>query len=238
MTPLLQLQNIHKRIDERVLLNDVSITIQPGSATLIQGNNGAGKSTLLNIMAGLERFSSGQVLYGGVKIHPREPAYKVTRRGLIKMYQQSQLADSLTVLENMKAASPYRPGSTFLNNVVARKKALREENRVQEEAREVLKNFGLSHIADQLAGELSVGQRRLVDFARLSAIARPRLMLLDEPYSGIHPTMIVVLRDRIDQLRSCGIGVVVVEHIAGITDQRFDSEYRLEQGRLTPIYQQ
>jgi ABC-type branched-subunit amino acid transport system ATPase component len=179
---LLEVQDISKAFGGIQALDTCSINVEQGSITGLIGPNGSGKTTLFNVMTGYERVDSGQVRFHGMTV-TNMPPDKVFRLGIGRTFQLTRIFPRLTVLENMQ----------------------------QERALELLDFVNLSQLKDMLAGNLSYGQKKLLEFAFV-LIAEPQVILLDEPAGGINPTMINYLAERIRSLNQRGVTFLVVEH--------------------------
>ncbi len=199
---LLEAQNISKSFGGIHALDTCSITVDEGSITGLIGPNGSGKTTLFNVMTGYETVDSGVVSFQGRSITNHSPD-KVFRRGIGRTFQLTRVFSRLTVLENMHVAAQ----RTTLAGLLGRWSSGHEHKR----ALELLDFVGLTERKDLLAGNLSYGQKKLLEFAFV-LIAEPRVILLDEPAGGVNPTMVNYLADRIRALNERGITFLVVEH--------------------------
>ena len=199
---LLEAQNISKSFGGIQALDTCSISVEEGSITGLIGPNGSGKTTMFNVMTGYETVDSGSVSFQGHPITNTSPD-KVFRRGIGRTFQLTRVFSGLTVLENMHVAAQ----RTTLRGLLGRWSSGDEHKR----ALELLDFVGLTERKDLLAGNLSYGQKKLLEFAFV-LIADPRVILLDEPAGGINPTMVNYLADRIRELNKRGVTFLVVEH--------------------------
>lgn len=199
---LLEARDVCKAFGGIQALNACSISIEQGSITGLIGPNGSGKTTLFNVMTGYERVDSGQVNFQGRTITNTTPD-KVFRLGLGRTFQLTRVFPRLTVLENMHVAAQRND----LKGLLSRWSSTHEQKR----AIELLDFVGLTKHKNQPAGNLSYGQKKLLEFAFV-LIADPRVILLDEPAGGINPTMINYLADRIRTLNVQGTTFLIVEH--------------------------
>jgi branched-chain amino acid transport system permease protein len=211
-------------------VDGVSIAFERGRLTGIIGPNGAGKSTVLAMLAGSLPPTSGQVLFKGEDVTAL-PAWKRARRGLLRTFQLASEFKRLTVLENLVVAAPRQPGESFRGAVLGRSYWGRAERDAIERAQALLERFGLLELADQYAGELSGGQRRLVEIMR-ALMAEPEALLLDEPMAGIHPRLAHEIGIRLTQLCEHGMTIVMVEHELSIMDEFCDPVFVLAEGRV------
>ena len=199
---LLEAQAISKSFGGIRALNTCSLSVEERTITGLIGPNGSGKTTMFNIMTGYERVDEGQVRFQGKTI-TNIPPDKVFRLGIGRTFQMTRIFPRLTVIENMHVAAQ-RSG---LRGLVSRWSSRHE----QKHALELLDFVGLTSVKDLLAGNLSFGQKKLLEFAFI-LIAEPRVILLDEPAGGVNPTMVNYLADRIRALNERGVTFLVVEH--------------------------
>jgi neutral amino acid transport system ATP-binding protein len=199
---LLEVQDVSKAFGGIQALETCSISVEQGSITGLIGPNGSGKTTLFNVMTGYERVDSGQIRFRGEAI-TNTPPDKVFRLGIGRTFQLTRIFPRLTVLENMHVAVQRQN----LKGLLSRWSSTHE----QERALGLLDFVNLSQLKDMLAGNLSYGQKKLLEFAFV-LIAEPQVILLDEPAGGINPTMINYLAERIHTLNQRGVTFLVVEH--------------------------
>ena len=199
---LLEAQDISKSFGGIHALDTCSVSVEPGSITGLIGPNGSGKTTMFNIMTGYEQVDSGQVRFREQPITNIAPD-KVFRLGIGRTFQMTRIFPRLTVLENMHVAAQRND----FRGLISRWSSTHEQKR----AMELLDFVGLTSVKDLLAGSLSFGQKKLLEFAFV-LIAEPQVILLDEPAGGVNPTMVNYLADRIRTLNQRGVTFLVVEH--------------------------
>ena len=199
---LLEAQGISKSFGGIRALDTCSVSVEPGSITGLIGPNGSGKTTMFNIMTGYEQVDSGQVRFREQPITNIAPD-KVFRLGIGRTFQLTRIFPRLTVLENMHVAAQRND----FKGLISRWSSTHEQKR----AIELLDFVGLTSLKDLLAGNLSFGQKKLLEFAFV-LIAEPQVILLDEPAGGVNPTMVNYLADRISTLNKRGVTFLVVEH--------------------------
>ncbi len=199
---LLEAQGISKAFGGIRALDMCSVSVEKGSITGLIGPNGSGKTTLFNVMTGYERVDSGQVSFQGQTITNMTPD-KVFRLGIGRTFQLTRIFPRLTVLENMHVAAQRND----LKGLLSRWSSTHEQKR----ALELLDFVGLTPLQKMPAGNLSYGQKKLLEFAFV-LIAEPQVILLDEPAGGINPTMINYLKERINTLNERGVTFLIVEH--------------------------
>ncbi len=199
---LLEARGISKAFGGIRALDTCSISVEQGTITGLIGPNGSGKTTLFNVMTGYERIESGQVQFDGQTI-TNAPPDKVFRLGIARTFQLTRVFPRLTVVENMHVAAQ----RNNLKGLLSRWSSTNEQKR----ALELLDFVGLTSLKKMPAGNLSYGQKKLLEFAFV-LIAEPQVILLDEPAGGVNPTMINYLAERIRALNQHGVTFLVVEH--------------------------
>jgi branched-chain amino acid transport system permease protein len=209
-------------------VDGVSFDLARGTATGLIGPNGAGKSTALKLIAGAIQPTAGQVLLDGVDIAGK-PAHQVARLGLIRTFQHTSEFARLTVLENLLTAVPHQPGATFGGALLGRWRSRPHQQELLSQAWALLEDFQLTAHADSYAGQLSGGQRRLVELMR-ALMARPTLLLLDEPMAGVNPTLRLTIESHLQRLRDDGLTMLMVEHELGSVERVCDSVIVMAQG--------
>lgn len=199
---LLEVSNVSKSFGGILALDTCSIDVEKGSITGLIGPNGSGKTTLFNVVTGYEPVDQGEIRFDGASITNSSPD-KVFRLGLARTFQLTRIFPRLTVLENMHIAVQRRGFKALLSRW--------SSSNEQQRALDLLEFVGLTHLKDMRAGNLSYGQKKLLEFAYI-LIAEPQVILLDEPAGGVNPTMINQLTDRIRSLNKNGVTFLVVEH--------------------------
>lgn len=207
---LLQVSGVIKHFGGVHAVNGATFSVREGSLTGLIGPNGAGKSTMIELISGFQSPNSGTIGFAGKRIEGL-PAYAVSRLGLMRSFQTPREWPGLTVMENMLLAFPINRREGLVRGLlqVRHLKAAENEDRVR--ARELLDHFGLLKLKNELAGSLSGGQKRLLEFARLAA-ARPRMVLLDEPQAGVNPVLRARMGELIRDMVDNGSTVLMVEH--------------------------
>jgi ABC-type branched-subunit amino acid transport system ATPase component len=189
---------------------DVSFSAPAGQITGLIGPNGAGKSTTLGIVAGSIRPTAGTIDFAGRDITAL-PSYRRARLGIIRTFQMRGEFDRLTVLENLLVAAPGQRGEKIRSIYSVRRTWRQQQRELVDQARELLDRFGILDHENVYAAELSGGQRRLMELAR-AIMAKPRLLLLDEPMAGVSPAMRDRLGGHLLEVADSGVAIVLVEH--------------------------
>jgi ABC-type branched-subunit amino acid transport system ATPase component/ABC-type branched-subunit amino acid transport system permease subunit len=191
-------------------VDDATLSVRPGSLTGLIGPNGAGKSTMINLISGFEQPDSGRILFDGQRIEGKS-SHAISRLGLMRSFQSPREWPGLTVMENMLLATPIEGRETVWRGLLTPRRLRAAESRDRVLARELLDEVGLLKLKNEPAGNLSGGQKRLLEFARLAA-ARPRLVLLDEPQAGVNPVLRERMAELIRSMAARGVTVLMVEH--------------------------
>ncbi len=220
---LLETKNLLKRFDGVRAIDDLSIGISKGKITGIIGPNGSGKTTLINVLSGMLPMDKGTVVISGAgkltKIQPHQiPFYGITRT-----FQDIRLFEQMTVLDNILVVLTER-------NVFASLFETHKKHHLKE-AEEVLQKVRLWEKRNQLAVNLSYGQRKLLEMARALAM-KAELYLLDEPFAGLFPEMIKIVSETIRKLKQRDKTVVFIEHNMALIRELSDYVFVLDEGKL------
>jgi neutral amino acid transport system ATP-binding protein len=227
---LLSVRNVSKRFGAIAAVDDVTFDVAEGSITALIGPNGAGKSTLFNVVTGFVRGDRGEVLLDGESVF-RRPPHTLARRGLVRTFQLTKALSVMSVLDNMLLANPRNRGER-LGLAGLRPLWRDEERRARERARELLQVFGLAAKANDYAGTLSGGQRKLLELAR-ALMLEPRVVLLDEPLAGVNRTLGRSLLEHIEGLRAeRRTTILFVEHDLDVVMRHSDAIVVMAQGRV------
>ena len=209
--PALEVRGLTKRFGGVIAVDACSFEAPLGQVTGLIGPNGAGKSTAIDLISGFKLPDSGTVLFKGMALEGLPP-HAISRLGLIRTFQTPREWPGLTVLENVVMAR-WDPGREGFFGGLLRMGRQQRVNSADEltRAREILSEFGLSTLRNERAGNLSGGQKRLVEFARIR-MAAPELVILDEPMGGVNPVLGERMARAIEAFVEAGTSVIVVEH--------------------------
>jgi branched-chain amino acid transport system ATP-binding protein len=207
--PILTVRDLRKSFGGTRAVDVDELAFRRGTITGLIGPNGAGKTSLVNLVTGFERSDSGRWWLDGQELTGRRP-HEIARAGLVRTAQLARPVEGLTVLDNVRLAAGGQVGES-LGAALLPFRWRRQERANTERAEQVVAEMGLHHMVGKLAGELSGGQRKLLEMAR-ALMALPRVILLDEPTSGVSPMMIGVLTERVRGLLERGVSVILVEH--------------------------
>jgi len=205
----LEVRSVTVRFGGITALDDVSLTAAPRRVTGIIGPNGAGKTTLLNVLCGLVRPDAGQILFDGRELTRLRP-HKLAALGIARTLQGVGLFDGLPVAENVMVGASSHARAGFWSGLFGLPRSDRDEQQLRKLAVEALDRVGAADLADAMPGTLAYGLRKRVALAR-ALVARPRLLLLDEPASGLSESELPELGGLISRLTD-DASVVVIEH--------------------------
>ena len=228
--PLLAVTDLYRQFGGVHAVNGASFQVPPGRITGLIGPNGAGKSTALNVIAGALKPTAGKISYRGQDITGL-PAYKVARRGIIRTFQISSEFAGLTVLENLLVAAPGQQGEALWQAALGKRYWRPHERAMVQRARELLARFDMSAKEDEYAGNLSGGQKRLLELMR-GLMADPPLLLLDEPMAGVNPSLARRIEQHLLDLRGEGLTMLMIEHELAVVERLCDPIVVMAQGRV------
>ncbi len=227
---LLEVKNLTKRFGGLTAISNVNLAVKPGAVHGIIGPNGSGKSTLFNLISGVYKPEPGaSIVFDGDDITDWEP-HEIARHGVARTFQLLRIFSGMSVLENLLIGHHSLIRYNTASAVIGSRRVWAEERRVREEMMELLAFIGLADYADMPAGELSGGQRRLLALGRAMAM-RPKLLMLDEPASGLSPVNVEILLDTVLALKKrFGLTVIIIEHILKVVMETCETVSVLEHG--------
>jgi ABC-type branched-subunit amino acid transport system ATPase component len=228
---ILVVEGVTMRFKGFVAVNDVSLSVRRGSITALIGPNGAGKTTLFNCISGFLRPTAASVRFDGERID-NLPAYRRSLSGLVRTFQIPRIFHRLTLIENMLVADRAQPGEALFG-CFYRHKAMNARTSVAwEKARELLALLNIDQLAEEYAGTLSGGQRKLLELGRV-LMTDPTMILLDEPMAGVNPALGERLLQRVQELRrDRGLTFLFVEHDMEVVMRIADRVLVLDEGAL------
>lgn len=207
---MLETKGLTKNFGGLMAVGDLDLMVPPGQITGLMGPNGAGKTTVFNLITGFIKPSRGQVLFEGRDITGMAP-HLIAGLGLGRTFQLAYLFPEFTVLENVAASFNLHLTSGFWESLLNTRSYRAKERRIYQEAREIVELTGLGRVRDELGKNLPHGYQKLLTLARALAI-RPKLLLLDEPIGGMNPEEIARTAKVIEDIRSRGTSILMVEH--------------------------
>lgn len=207
---MLSVRDVKKSFGGVEALKGCSLTVEKGTITGLIGPNGAGKTTLFNVISGLYRPDQGEILFEGKRIDGLSP-FQIARQGLLRTFQISRGLKRMTVLENLMVYGQGQSGENLPNLWLRWKEVKNQERTLREKALRILEFLNLIELRDAYAQELSGGQKKLLELARV-LMADPRIILLDEPGAGVNPTLMKEIVARILRLKEEGMTFLLIEH--------------------------
>lgn len=231
MGSIIEVKDVCKSFGSLQVINHCSIEVEEGSITGLIGPNGAGKSTLFNIIAGAFPPSSGQIIYDGEDITDT-PSNELFHKGLLRTFQIAQEFSNMTALENLMMVPPKQAGETLFNTWFKPSIVRDQETAVRQKALDVIDFLKLDHVKNELAGNLSGGQKKLLELGR-TMMVDARVVLLDEIAAGVNRTLLTDLTDNILRLnRELGYTFLVIEHDMDMIAKLCDPVIVLAQGSV------
>lgn len=218
---LLEAKQLFKSFGGVVAVNNISLAVRSGEIMAVIGPNGAGKTTLFNLISGTHVMDSGEIWFENESITKRSP-HLIAALGVVRTFQNLQIFDNMTVLENVVAGCHLQGKAGFMAAAFRWPGVAKEEAHLKELALEYLAMVGLTKRANDQASALAYGQQRLVEIARALAV-QPKLLLLDEPAAGLTRVETEALDELIYRIRDRGITILLVEHdmnlVMGVADR-------------------
>jgi branched-chain amino acid transport system ATP-binding protein len=230
MGSLLEVRDVKRSFGNLRALNGATLNVDEKTVTILIGPNGSGKTTLINVITGLQKPDDGHIYYGSTEITGWSPQ-QIYRTGIARTFQIPSMFGKLTVLENLLVAEKNHPGESFTKSMLKRLWAKKERDAVEKASR-ILQLLGLSEQSNMPASLVSGGQMKLVEIGR-ALMSDAKLYLLDEPVSGVNPTLAHEIFARIIRLRErYGITFFIVEHRLDIALQYVDYVNAMVSGRV------
>jgi branched-chain amino acid transport system ATP-binding protein len=227
--PMLVVDGVRRTFGGLTAVDVEHIEIQRGAITALIGPNGAGKTTLFNLLTGFDKPDAGSWTFDGRPLAGVR-AHRVARAGMVRTFQLTKALSRLTVLENMRLGAGGQRGES-LSAALLPFLWRAQEREITERAHHLLARFKLDTKADDLAGSLSGGQRKLLEMAR-ALMAQPTMVMLDEPMAGVNPALTQSLLGHIKDLREEGVSVLFVEHDMDMVHDIADWAIVMAQGRV------
>jgi neutral amino acid transport system ATP-binding protein len=226
---LLQATHLSKSFGGIRAVDDATIEVSQGSITGLIGPNGAGKTTLFNLLSNFLRPDEGTVVFDGEPIHHLQ-SHQIAQQGMVRTFQVARVLSRMTVMENMLLAAQHQSGENFWRAMFQPGHVRREEKKLKDQAQEILESVGLAHMAQDYAGALSGGQRKLLEIAR-ALMVQPKLILLDEPAAGVNPTLIKQICEHIVEWNAEGLTFLIIEHNMDVIMSLCDRVWVLAEGQ-------
>jgi branched-chain amino acid transport system ATP-binding protein len=227
--PILVVDSIRRQFGGLVAVSVDHLEVQRTEITALIGPNGAGKTTFFNLLTGFDTPDGGTSSFDGRSMSSM-PAHRVAQLGMVRTFQLTKALARLTVIENMRLGSSGQRGERFW--LAPFRFMWRDEERaITERADELLERFKLDHMRDEFAGNLSGGQRKLLEMAR-ALMTDPKLIMLDEPMAGVNPALKQSLLEHVKELKNEGRTVLFVEHDMDMVHEISDWVVVMAQGEI------
>jgi branched-chain amino acid transport system ATP-binding protein len=226
----LTLSNISKRLGGMLVLDGMSFSADLDALTGIIGPNGAGKSTLFAVISGFQSSDTGSTQFDGQTLDGLRPEQRV-RRGLARTFQVPRPFTHLTVRENLAVGAKAQAGERLIELFTRPLHVRDQDKRIFERADATIDFLGLGPVANKPAGQISGGQRKLLELGR-ALMTEPRYILLDEPFAGVNPILIEQISQRIHEAKARGIGFLIVEHDLSALSRLASRLLVMDRGRL------
>lgn len=231
MGSIIEVQGVSKAFGGLHVINDCSIAVEEGSITGLIGPNGAGKSTLFNLIAGAFPVDRGTITLAGENI-TNLPSNVLFEKGLLRTFQIAQEFTHMSALENLMMVPPNQPGENIFNTWFQPGKVRDFEQGVRQKAMDVIDFIGLDHVKNELAGNLSGGQKKLLELGR-TMMVDAKVVLLDEIAAGVNRTLLQDLVGNIKRLnQEMGYTFLVIEHDMDMIAELCDPVIVLAQGSV------
>ncbi|MFP4126851.1 MAG: ABC transporter ATP-binding protein [Alphaproteobacteria bacterium] len=218
---LLEAEDLTKSFGKLVAVDGVSLSVEAGELVGLIGPNGAGKTTTFNCLTGVIAPDGGTVRLRGRDVTGARP-HVLARRGMVRTFQRTRELATMTVEENVRLAMPDHPGEAIPHAAIRSGASADREAEAAAKAADLLSTFDLEEKAEAFASDLSGGQRKLLELAR-SLMLDPEILLLDEPFAGVNPTLTAEIATHLDQLNDDGLTLVIIEHeletLVGLVDR-------------------
>jgi neutral amino acid transport system ATP-binding protein len=227
--PIVVADNITRQFGGLTAVDVEHVEVQRGTITALIGPNGAGKTTFFNLLTGFDKPNTGDWSFNGTSLKNVSP-HRVARRGMVRTFQLTKVLSKLTVLENMRLGATGQRGEAYLA-APFRVFWKGQEKSNTERARQLLERFKLDAKEKDFAGELSGGQRKLLEMAR-ALMVEPELVMLDEPMAGVNPALKQSLLSHVKSLREDGMTVLFVEHDMDMVRDIADWVIVMAQGKV------
>jgi len=207
---ILELAGLRKQFGELVAVDDIELSIEEGEIRGLIGPNGSGKTTLFNLITGFIRPTRGKVIWQGHDITAQSP-HAIAKKGLARTFQLTTLFKDMTALQNVVIACHLHTETGLSQQFLRTARTRNKERAIEEKAMGLLETMGIADVKDEVAGELPHGHQRALGIA-IALATEPKLLLLDEPVTGMNPIETRETMDRIRMLRDRGVTILLVEH--------------------------
>ena len=228
---LLEIQNISKSFGENNVLRGIDMSFEKGQIYTLVGGNGTGKTTLFNLITGFLRPDQGKIIYDSKEIQKSVPV-AINHYGITRTFQDLRIINQLTVKENVLLSFKNNPGEQILQAIIPQRIFQGQYDELEEKARQIIRKVHLEDVENNLAGEISYGQQKLLTIACCLG-NDANLLLLDEPVAGIDKDNYTRIYDLVAQLKDEGKTIVQIEHNHGFVESLSDFIWFLNAGTAT-----
>jgi len=229
LSALIEVENITKQFGGLVAVSNCSLSVERGSVTGLIGPNGAGKTTLFNMVAGTTRPTSGRIVFDGEDVTGLAP-HLLFERGMLRTFQIAHEFSNMTALENLMMVPGDQPGEHLVDVWLHPSRVEARETEVRQRARDVIDFLKLGHVKNELAGNLSGGQKKLLELGR-TMMVDAKLVLLDEVAAGVNRTLLKDLAGNIERMnKELGYTFFVIEHDMDLIARLCDPVIVMAQG--------
>jgi neutral amino acid transport system ATP-binding protein len=226
---ILEAKGLSKSFGGIRAVSDAAIEVEMGGITGLIGPNGAGKTTFFNLLSNFIPPDRGEILFNGQAIH-NSPPYRIARLGMVRTFQVAKALSRLSVMENMLLGAQSQSGEKIWQVWLRSAAVTQEQRQLREKAMGILSDIGLSAKAQDYAGGLSGGQRKLLEMGR-ALMSDPKLILLDEPAAGVNPRLIDDICGHIQNWRQRGLTFLIIEHNMDVIMSLCDRVWVLAEGQ-------
>ena len=228
---ILEINNLSKYFGGLAAVSDCSIKVKKGTITGIIGPNGSGKTTLFNLIAGNLKSSAGNVFFNNEEITD-VPSYELFSKGLLRTFQIAHEFTNLSVLENLMMVPGNQSGEKLMNTFLKPSLVAKEEEQIKEKAKEVVNFLNLGHLSNELAGNLSGGQKKLLELGR-TMMVKPKIIFLDEVGAGVNKTLLKKISSLIMKLnKEFKFTFCMIEHDMDLITELCDPVVVMSEGKI------
>lgn len=227
---ILQIRDLHCHFGGLKALDGVTFDVYAGRITGLIGPNGAGKTTAFNCISGLVNKTSGSVVFNQFDISS-ESTSGISNRGLVRTFQLARGCPRMTVFEHLMLYAPSQQGEGFISGLFKPTAVRLQEARLREEAYAMARRLKLDHVIDNLVTDISGGQKKLLEIGR-ALMAKPKLLLLDEPMAGVNPTLVEQIAQQLESIQLEGVSIVLIEHEMALIEKLCDEVVVMVQGKF------
>lgn len=226
---MLEVRELEKSFGGVKAVDRCSLRVEEGSITGLIGPNGAGKTTVFNLISGIYKPDRGEIWFMDDRIDGL-PSHKIALKSIVRTFQVPRELKEMTVLENLMLVPQHQLGENIFNTLFTPKQVRKQETEIMDKALRILEFVELTHLKDEYAKNLSSGQKKLLELAKI-LMSDPQVILLDEPGAGVNRTLMRKLVENIEELRQEGITFFLIEHDMDLVTYLCDKVIVMNRGR-------